>query len=567
MSAASVAEITRELTSAGALFELDEREIGGRRVRYWKNFPRTLDEVVRFALRHGDKTYVVYEDERLNYAQTFERVAALSAHLTEFGVQRGDRVAIAMRNFPEWVIAFWAASLTGAVVVPLNAWWKGGELSYGLSDSGARVLFCDAERAQLLAAYLEETEVRQVIVVRAPLNTPLPSPQLRFEEVWLRHQGAALPEVGISPDDDATIFYTSGTTGKPKGALGTHLNICSNIGSTLYARYRTAMRSGEDFTQLVVQALARQPAFLLSVPLFHVTGCHSGLTMNTYMGAKIVMMHKWLPERALELIEREQITHFGGVPSMVWQVLESPDFTRRDLSSVVAVTYGGAPAAPELVRRIKQSFPKSSASNGYGLTETSALTCSNAGVDYERKPDSVGVPVALCDVKVIDADGTTLPLGEVGELCIRGANVVRGYFRKPEATALSFRDGWLHTGDVARVDEEGFVYILDRAKDMLIRGGENIYCVEVEDVLYSHPAVMDAAVIGIAHRVLGEEVGAIVQLAPSSTATAEELREYAAERLAGFKVPVRIEVRTEPLPRNPNGKIMKRELKRELGWE
>jgi long-chain acyl-CoA synthetase len=252
---------------------------------------------------------------------------------------------------------------------------------------------------------------------------------------------------------------------------------------------------------------------------------------------------------------------------MVWQVLESPDFTRRDLSSVVSVTYGGAPAAPELVRRIKQSFPKSSASNGYGLTETSALACSNAGIDYEQKPDSVGVQVALCDVKVIDVEGNVLPQGEVGELCIRGANVVRGYFRKPEATALSFRDGWLHTGDVARIDEDGFIYILDRAKDMLIRGGENVYCVEVEDVLYSHPAVMDAAVIGIANRVLGEEVGAVVQLAPGFAASAEQLREYAAERLMHFKVPVRIELRSDPLPRNPNGKIMKRELKRELGWE
>jgi long-chain acyl-CoA synthetase len=567
MSEASVAEVTRELTSAGALFELEERDVGGRPLRYWKNFPRTLAEVVRFALRHADKTYLVYEDERLNYAQSFERVAAVSAHLIEVGVKPGDRVAIAMRNFPEWVIAFWASSLTGAVVVPLNAWWKGGELSYGLCDSGARVLFCDAERAQILGSHLAETDVRHVIVVRAPLDTPLPSPMQRFEEVWPRHHGAALPEVGISPNDDATIFYTSGTTGRPKGALGTHLNICSNIGSSLYARYRTAMRNGEDFTQLVVQALARQPAFLLSVPLFHVTGCHSGMTMNTFLGAKIVMMHRWLPERALELIEREQITHFGGVPSMVWQVLESPDFSRRDLSSVVSVTYGGAPAAPELVRRIKQSFPKSSASNGYGLTETSALACGNAGIDYERRPDSVGVPVAICDMKVIDLEGNELPRGEVGELCIRGANVVRGYFRKPEATALSFRDGWLHTGDVARIDEEGFVYILDRAKDMLIRGGENVYCVEVEDVLYSHPAVMDAAVIGIAHRVLGEEVGAVVQLAPGFNASAEQLQEYASERLAGFKVPVRIELRSEPLPRNPNGKIMKRELKRELGWE
>ena len=251
---------------------------------------------------------------------------------------------------------------------------------------------------------------------------------------------------------------------------------------------------------------------------------------------------------------------------MVWQVLESPDFARRDTSSVIGVGYGGAPAAPELVRRIKEAFPLSSASNGYGLTETSAISTVNAGIDYERKPDSVGVPMPICDVKVIGADGSTLNVGEIGELCIKGANVVRGYWNKPEATAQSFLEGFLHTGDLARIDEEGFVYILDRAKDMLIRGGENVYCVEVEDVLYGHPSVMDAAVLGIPHRVLGEEVGAVVQLTPGASISAEELRAYAAERLASFKVPIRIELRHEPLPRNANGKIMKRDLKKELGW-
>ena len=304
----------------------------------------------------------------------------------------------------------------------------------------------------------------------------------------------------------------------------------------------------------------------MSVPFFHVTGSHSLLAANTFAGNKLVMMHRWNPERALELIERERITTFGGVPSMVWQVLESPDFAKRDTSSVINVGYGGAPAAPELVRRIREAFPKSSASNGYGLTETSAITTTNAGIDYERKPDSVGVAMPICDLKVMDANGVELPRGEIGELYIKGPNVVSGYWNKPQATAQSFSEGFLHTGDLARIDADGFVYILDRAKDMLIRGGENVYCVEVEDVLYGHPAVMDAAVLGIAHRVLGEEVGAVVQLTTGSTVSVEELQAYARERLAGFKVPVRIELRDEPLPRNANGKILKRDLKRQLGW-
>jgi long-chain acyl-CoA synthetase len=563
MSEESFDEVTRILTAPGAPFEMEAIDVNSRRVRRWKNVPMTLDAIVRASVGHADKVYLVYEDERLTYTEVFARVAALAQYLQSIGIHKGDRVAIAMRNMPEWIMSFWATTCLGAIAVPLNAWWKGGELAYGLIDSGARVLFCDPERAKLIGAQLDETQIERVVVAGA--TGPLSGRLEAFEEVWQRHRGAALPNVSLAAGDDATIFYTSGTTGKPKGALGTHLNICTNVGSTLYGRCRSALRKGETLAQLA--NIDRQPSVLLSVPLFHVTGCHSSMVTNTFLGGKLVMMHKWVAERALELIERERITHFGGVPSMVWQVLESPDFSQRDVSSVVAVSYGGAPAAPELVRRIKSAFPTSSASNGYGLTETSAITCINAGIDYERHPDSVGFPVATCDVKVVDAEGRELPRSEAGELLIYGPNVVRGYFGKPDATAQSFNDGWLHTGDVARIDDEGFVYILDRAKDMLIRAGENVYCVEVEDVLYSHPAVMDAAVVGIAHRVLGEEVGAVVQVAPGQSVTPPELQAFAAERLAAFKVPVRIELRSDPLPRNPNGKIMKRELKRELGWD
>jgi acyl-CoA synthetase (AMP-forming)/AMP-acid ligase II len=377
---------------------------------------------------------------------------------------------------------------------------------------------------------------------------------------------ASLPEVELHPDDDATIFYTSGTTGNPKGALGTHRNICGNLMALAFAGARSAMRSAGQPEQ-AANATARtsgRNVYLLSVPFFHATGCHSILVANLAVGGKIVIMHKWDAGRALELIEEERVTTFGGVPAMVWQVLEHPDFDKRDLSSVASIGYGGAPAAPELVRRIEAMFPGRTPSNGYGLTETSSVTTMNSGVDYLRKPDSVGVPVAVCDVKVVDLDGNALPTGSVGELWIKGPNVVAGYWNKPEATAASFSDGWLHSGDVARIDEEGFVYIVDRAKDMIIRGGENVYCVEVEAALFEHPAVTDAAVIGIPHHVLGEEVGAVVHLAPGTAASEQELRDWVAERLAAFKVPVKLWFMDDPLPRNANGKIMKRELKADL---
>jgi long-chain acyl-CoA synthetase len=562
VSEKTFAEVTRELTGPGSPLELEIRMIRGVSTRCWKALPQTVPQILRHLESFAERDYIVYQAERLTYAQTLERVRALAAYLQEVcNVAPGDRVALAMRNYPEWIISFWASLSIGAISVPLNAWWKSQELGYGLRDSGSRVLLCDEERARLLESELAEGPIEHALVTRAQAADELPAPFRSFEAAVSGYLGRSSLSVAIDPEDDATIFYTSGTTGQPKGALGTHRNLCANIGSTMFARARALARGTRSSLPPTMQASG-----LLSVPLFHVTGCHSALVAGSFNGNKLVLIHKWNPEHALELIERERLTQFGGVPSMAWQVLESPDFKKRDTSSVLSISYGGAPAASELVKRIKEAFPNVTASNGYGLTETSALAISNIGVDYVRKPDSVGVPVAANELKIVAQDGTELPSGSVGELWIKGPNVVKGYWGKPEATDQAFTNGWLHSGDIAKIDEEGFVYILDRAKDMLIRGGENVYCVEVEDVLYAHPAVMDAAVIGVPHRVLGEEVGAVVQVAPGAKLEADELRAFAAERLANFKAPTHIVLRNEPLPRNANGKIMKRDLKRELGW-
>jgi long-chain acyl-CoA synthetase len=561
----SIAEADKQMTAPGQMFETAEIDIRGITTKIWKNCPPTLGDILSMSRGHGDATFIVYEDERLTFEQHFRAAAHLAGILrNRFGVQNGDRVAIAMRNFPEWSVAFWAAAAAGAVVVPLNAWWTGEELHYGLADSGTRVLVCDEERAERIAdfvTYLPDLDA--TVVARG--GRDLPVGMLRYEEVLGEVPvEPELPDVGLEPDDDATIFYTSGTTGRPKGALGTHRNICTNPMSLFYVNIRTAFRRGDE-----PDGGGQPPgqlSYLLSVPLFHATGCHSILVTNLLAGGKLVMMHRWDAGRALELIERERIATFGGVPTMVMQVLDHPDFDTRDTSSVRSVGYGGAPAPPELVRRIKAHFPVGVPSNGYGLTETSSVSTMNSWVDYEAKPDSVGPPVPVVSVKVVDpADlAREVPVGEVGELWIKGPNVVKGYWGKPKATAETFSDGWLHTGDVARLDEEGFVYIVDRAKDMLIRGGENIYCVEIEAVLYEHAAVADAAVIGIPHPVLGEEVGAVVQLRPGVSASAADIQEHVASRLARFKVPVRVWFIDEPLPRNPAGKILKRQLREDL---
>lgn len=560
--AMSLVEADRRLTAPGEFFEIVEVNIRGVPTKTWRNCPSTLTDILMASRGHGDLPFLVYEDESMTFEEHFVRSAQLANALrTDFGVGKGDRVAIAMRNLPEWSVAFWGASAAGAVVVPLNAWWSGDELAYGLSDSGSKVLICDRQREERLSDRWKDLDALEGVVVAR--SEVVEGGHVRFAEVLEEiTAGTRLPGIDVVTDDDATIFYTSGTTGRPKGAVGTHRNICTNPISLFYVMMRAALRGGEGPPG--AGGPVERSSHLLSVPLFHATGCHSVLVANAAGGGKLVMMQRWDAGRALELIERERITVFGGVPSMALQVLNHPDLSIRDTSSVRSVAYGGAPAPPELVRRIKSHFPVGTASNGYGLTETSSVATMNSGDDYLARPDSVGPPVPVVEVKVVDAGGQALPLGAVGELWIKGPNVVRGYWAKPEATAASFSDGWLHTGDLAKLDQEGFVYIVDRAKDMLIRGGENVYCVEIEAALYEHPGVAEAAVIGIPDEVLGEEVGAVVQLRPGATVDHEALRAHVASKLAAFKVPSRIWFTDEALPRNPAGKILKRRLRDDL---
>ncbi|HXW35960.1 MAG TPA: class I adenylate-forming enzyme family protein [Acidimicrobiales bacterium] len=589
--AMSLEEASAALTAPGQMFEMEEVEIFGVPTRVWKNCPTSLRVVLELSRGHGDADFLVYEDERTTFAEHFDAAAAIATRLHErYGVTKGDRVGIIMRNLPEWALTFWGASAAGAVLVPLNAWWAAPELKYGLADSGTKVVVVDSERLERIRPFLGELpDLRAVIVTnenRIPFDASESKglPIVPFTELVAGpERGASLPDVYLEPEDDATIFYTSGTTGLPKGAVGTHRNICTNLMSLFFTNTRMTLRGaqgnalgrgrenpGEDARENAGEN--GQNSYLLSVPLFHATGCHAILVANTAAGGKLVMMHHWDPERALELIEREHITVFGGVPAMAMQVLDSPNFDKRDTSSVRSVAYGGAPAPPELVRRIQEHFPGGSPSNGYGLTETSSVTTMNSGEDYVRKPTSVGPPVPVCDVAVVpeDFDGPepTADLARgpevVGELWIKGPNVVRGYWNKAAETAQSFTRGWLHSGDIARIDEEGFVHIVDRAKDMVIRGGENVYSVEVEAALFEHPSVADCAVVGVPHRVLGEEVGAVVVLRPGTEVTAEELGKHVRERLAAFNVPTHIWFRSEPLPRNPQGKVLKRELRREL---
>ena len=546
------------LTAPGARFEIETIDIRGIPTRVWKNAPENMRVLAMAGAAHGDREFMVYDDERVTFAAWFKAVTILANELHNQGVRKGDRVALAMRNLPEWPVAFFAAVTIGAICVPLNAWWTGDELAYGLENSGTKVLICDHERWERIAPHLAEIPaLERAYVSRGHADHPL---CVDLESVIgtpnsfgdLPQQ--ALPEVEIASDDDATIFYTSGTTGRPKGALGTHRNLCTNIMSSGYSGGCAVLRRGEEIPEPTPRTS------LTVIPLFHVTACSAGLMGNIAAGNKLIFMHKWDPIRAFEIIEREKVHATGGVPTIAWQLLEHPERKNYDLSSIEAVAYGGAPSAPELVRKIWQEFG-ALPGNGWGMTETMATVTSHSSEDYLNRPDSCGPPVAVADLKIMNEDGTAeLPTGEIGELWARGPMVVKGYWENPEATAATFVDGWVKTGDLARVDEEGWCYIADRAKDMIIRGGENIYSSEVENVLYDHPAVTDAALIGLPHKQLGEEPAAVVHLAPGSEASEAELQQWVAERLAKFKVPVRIVFTKETLPRNANGKILKKEL-------
>jgi long-chain acyl-CoA synthetase len=564
--AISLAQAHALLTRPGSPFEMEERDIRGVRMRVWKNAPPTMREVFLLARAHGNKTFVVYRDERVSYEDFARAALAIAEALQQAGVKKGDRVAIAMRNLPEWPAAFFGCLLVGGIATLLNAWWTGPELQYGLNDSGAKAAIVDRERLERLFEHLPNCPALERVFVSRH-GEAIAHPQItKLESItgdvnsWAQLPDRPLPNVPLDPEDDATILYTSGTTGKPKGALGTHRN--STIGVMLrpFGLARTFLRRGEPVP--APDPNAPQRCSLLVVPLFHTTGCHAAMIPSVVAGVKLVLMHKWDPELAMQLIERERVNNAGGVPTIAWQLLEHPALGQYDLSSLESISYGGAPAAAELVARLKEKFPKAVPGTGWGMTEVSGGFTGHQAEDYEARPASCGPAFPVGDMKIVDEAGKALAPGGVGELWVKGPSIVKGYWQNPQATAATFVDGWLRTGDIARLDDEGFCTILDRAKDMLIRGGENIYCVEVENALHEHPAVIDAAIVGIPHHSLGEEPGAVVTLKAGATASEDELRAFVAERLAAFKVPVKIVFSPDMLPRNPTGKLMKGELKK-----
>ena len=557
----SYEEAGDQMTAPGQIFEVAPVTIQGVEYQAFKNAPGSLRDLFSAARGYGDKTFLVYENERWSFADVMRHVDALGSVLVAtYGVGQGDRVAIGMRNYPEWVVSFAAITSIGAISVSLNAWWAEDELDYALGDCGAKVLIADEDRVQKTRDACKRLDI-SVIGVRCG---PAIDVQ-RWESVL--PLGSSLPDVAVGAEDDATILYTSGTTGRPKGAVSTNRAVLQALmgfacrAMVERAREPEVNTQSSDGGSAVDLAEAAEQRFILVVPLFHVTGCVPVMLSCFAFGMKLVMMHRWDPDRALELIERERITTFVGVPTQSWDLLESPRFSEFDTSSLRAVGGGGAPAPPAMVKRVAGTFSNGRPNIGYGMTETNAYGPGNSGKDYIDHPTSTGRPTPILEISIRNPDGIAQPPGKSGEIWLKSPTLIRGYWGKPEDTAAAFADGWLRTGDLGHLDDDSFLYIEDRLKDMILRAGENVYCAEVEAALYEHPGVYEAAVFGLPHPRLGEEVAAVVVPRPGTTVAAEELKEHVAERLASFKVPSRISLTDAALPRNAAGKVLKTQLR------
>ncbi|MFP6583362.1 MAG: class I adenylate-forming enzyme family protein [Candidatus Hydrogenedentota bacterium] len=562
-------------------FATHTENIGGVDFEVYTHAPGDMRDYFNFSNEHfADNEFLIYGDERITFGEVHRKSVALAYKLQEIGVKPGDRVGISMRNYPEYAYAVEATLAVGAVAVTLNSWWQEDELEYGLKDSGARFAIVDQDRWVLLESSRDLLDLG--VAIARPVGD-LPDGVLDLADLLQDHSHDAFPELDIDTDSDALIMYTSGSTGRPKGVVLTHRSIISGLTNFSFVGMLAAIL-GEDGTVAnevtewlkggaasVDDPIAKRlpaAAMLLNVPLFHVSGLHTMLFLSYRSGRKLVMMYKWNAEQALELAEKESLTVIEGVPTMIGEILNSPDLHTRNIETVTKIGGGGSARPPEHVKLLQEHLPQAVPGTGYGMTETNAIGTTIGGEDYIGRPSSVGRPSPkLVELEIRDENDKVLGVNEEGQICMKSAANMRCYWNKPEATEETLQDGWLYSGDLGHIDEEGFVFITGRAKDIIIRGGENIACGEIENVLYEHPAVNEVAVHGAPDDRLGEIVCATVYLKDGAEATESEIQEHVRSKLAAFKAPSHVLFSDDPLPRIASGKFDKVNLqKHAIEW-
>jgi long-chain acyl-CoA synthetase len=551
----SYEDVVAQLTGPGAPFEITVESVFGRPMKNWKRRERSLREKVANAARFGDADCMVQGDRRITYAE-FARLAwGVARRLKqEHGFRKGDRIAILAYNSPDWLISVFGAAAIGGITVGLNGWWATEEIQYGLEDSGSRFLVVD----ERLYPRVQDLVGRVATLEKVFFIGPKPPPGTIPLDSLLQPEDTP-PDDPIEEDDAFVILYTSGTTGRPKGCITTQRGTIAQVMGILFSTVAGSMLGqGESLPQR-----AGPPTSLLTSPLFHVAGIHSVVCTAITAGAKLVFASgRFDPDRVMALIEREKVSVWGAVPTMVHRVVYSPHVGRYDLSSLRSISFGGAPPAPEMIAKAREVLPvKPTMANAYGLTETHGVATTNAGKDLLGRMTSAGRPLPVLDLRVVDEAGREVADGKLGQITIYGPTVTPGYWNRPEATAETIREGWLQTGDLGYRDTQGFYFIVDRAKDMILRGGENVYCVEIENCLAEHPEIDEAAIIGVPDAELGERVKAIVRPVAGSRLDAEAVRQHVAARMASFKVPELVEFVDQPLPRNPAGKLLKNLLR------
>ena len=528
----------KRLLAEDPLFAVGEAAIRGLSYRVFKNAPPSLVGLFMYGTQHGEKDFIVYEGETMSFLETWRRACRFADALkTKFAVSKGDRIGLAMRNYPEWCVSYMAIISLGAVVVPLNAWWKTEEFDFALKDCGARLIIVDGKRLDYLKPLKKDLGLTFILT-----RDKADGADHSFDDILASSETTTPPIADIAPDDDFAIVYTSGSTGRPKGAILTHRGALTTLLSWAYLA--SAIREARDG----ISPFGDNPGVLLGVPLFHVTGSHSLFMFSWLIGRKVVMMYRWNAKQAIELINKHSLTNFTGVPSQSYEMMLVAE--EKTMPTLIDLASGGAKRPPDQVAKLKEKFPGANPSSGYGLSETNALGCVISLQDYQSHPDSTGRPVPpVCDIKMMTETGEA-KTGEVGEIWIRTAANFRGYLNLPEETERAITpDGWFRTGDLGRFDEDGFVYIVDRIKDLIIRGGENISVLEVENVAYQYKDVAEAAVFSVPDQSLGERVGVAVYPKPGRTIDLEDFRAFLLKHLAAFKTPERFWVSPAPLPR------------------